>query len=83
MLGLGHLVPHSMEIFESLHLDTSNTFKCVISGYLLVLFLNKIAFGGVGHDHSHSEAGAAEQPVKGTLSDKAAIVLLVAVSMHR
>lgn len=62
MLGLGHLVPHSLEALTSIHANSNMTFYAVIGGFLMMLFIEKVAFnshallhsfGGGNDDHSH------------------------------
>lgn len=60
MLSFGHMIPHSLEIFESIGVTRDRTFQFTVVGYLLVLFLEKILFNShsllhsvMDHNHSH------------------------------
>jgi zinc transporter 1/2/3 len=56
MLAFGHMMPHSIEVLKSLDKDINITFKFVLFGYLLVFFIEKIAFNSHSHgddNHSH------------------------------
>jgi zinc transporter 1/2/3 len=66
MLGLGHLVPHSLEALDSISANRNLTFYALLGGYLMMLLIEKVAFnshallhslecpGVVSHDHSHA-----------------------------
>ena len=69
MLAFGHMLPHSVGVLESIGRDKNIAFKFTLVGYLLVFFIEKIAFnshallhevmddkGGEhsGHSHSHN-----------------------------
>lgn len=62
MLGFGHMIPHSIATLESIKLDSSLAFTFTLVGYLVVFFIEKIAFdshsllhsaGGHVHGHNH------------------------------
>lgn len=68
MLGFGHLVPHSIETLDSIHANRKFAFYSTLAGFLLMLFVEKVAFnshallhaavaGGIAtpgvHDHGH------------------------------
>ena len=114
MLAFGHLLPHSIEVLDSVHIDRSVAFNFCLVGYLLVFFIEKIAFNSHAllheagnnhkdnsppstpkvlaniHDHDHSHGHDHDENcnhndnsiVKGTMSPKSAIVLLLAMSCH-
>lgn len=135
MLAFGHLLPHSTSVLESINVDRSLAFHFTLFGYLLVFFIEKIAFDShsimhsvlddsskdhnhahghshasttssssdshvsLDHDHDHTHAASSisdggcdacqvddssssTNAVKGALSPKSAIVLLVAMSIH-
>ena len=44
MLAFGHMLPHSVTVFESIGKDRNIAFKFTLVGYLLVFFIEKIAF---------------------------------------
>ena len=44
MLAFGHMLPHSVSVFESIGTDKNLAFKFTLVGYLLVFFIEKIAF---------------------------------------
>lgn len=44
MLAFGHMLPHSVSVFESIGTDKNIAFKFTLVGYLLVFFIEKIAF---------------------------------------
>ena len=77
MLAFGHMLPHSVEVLESIGKDRNIAFKFTLLGYLLVFFIEKIAFnshallheaGSAGnehtHSHSHSPQGSVQPAIK-------------------
>ena len=78
MLGFGHLVPHSIETLDSIHANRKFAFYSTLAGFLLMLFVEKVAFnshallhaavaGDAGHGHSHDHGHS-----HGELHEKAA-----------
>lgn len=90
MLTFGHLLAHSAETLHSIGVDINYAFQFTLVGYLLLFFIEKIAFNTHeimheavdGHDHDHGHQHAQGTISKGSLSSKSAIVLLVAMSIH-
>ena len=70
MLAFGHLLPHSVSILESIHVDRSYAFSAALVGYLVIFFVEKIMFnshsilhsvmevhgGDHSHDHRHNHS---------------------------
>ena len=44
MLAFGHMLPHSVAVLTSIGKDVNLSFQCTLLGYLLVFFIEKIAF---------------------------------------
>ena len=70
MLAFGHMLPHSVGVLESIGKDRNIAFKFTLVGYLLVFFIEKIAFNShaliheamddksgehSGHSHHHDK----------------------------
>jgi zinc transporter 1/2/3 len=99
MLAFGHLLPHSTAVLEEIGKDRSFAFSCALFGYLMMFFVEKILFNSHailhsvmdhGHDHSHKHDQCCENNLtsvtrveKGALSSSSAIILLLAMSLHR
>lgn len=78
MLAFGHMLPHSVGVLESIGKDRNIAFKFTLVGYLLVFFIEKIAFnshallheaGSAGDEHAHHHAhspseGSAQSAVR-------------------
>lgn len=62
MLGFGHLVPHSIETLDSIHANRKFAFYSTLAGFLLMLFVEKVAFNS--HALLHA-AVAGETPTPG------------------
>ena len=69
MLAFGHMLPHSVTVFDSIGQDRNIAFKFTLVGYLLVFFIEKIAFDSHAllheatddpetNSHSHAHHGA-------------------------
>jgi ZIP Zinc transporter len=56
MLAFGHMLPHSVGVLESIGKDRNIAFKFTLVGYLLVFFIEKIAFNSHAMMHD-AEAG--------------------------
>ena len=63
MLAFGHMLPHSIEVLGSIGADRNMAFKYCLLGYLVVFFIEKMAFDAHsiihevmddGHSHSHA-----------------------------
>lgn len=54
MLAFGHMLPHSVHVLESIGSDKNMAFKFTLLGYLLVFFIEKIAFDGLQIMHEHT-----------------------------
>jgi len=70
-LAFGHLIPECVHGFESLdgHHNSVLPFMTVLFGYLLIFFVEKVAFDAHGlmheggeHDHKHADTQANEVP---------------------
>ena len=61
MLAFGHMLPHSVGVLESIGKDKNIAFKFTLVGYLLVFFIEKIAFNSHAMMHD-AEAGAGDAP---------------------
>ena len=68
MLSFCHMMPHSLETFESIGISGEKTFQYTLLGYLCVFFIEKIVFnshsvlhsmtggdGGPHHHHHHTQ----------------------------
>lgn len=61
-LAFGHMIPHSTHGFEALDMPHNWPFFVTLGGYLLIFFVEKIAFDahglleGDGHGHHHYDA---------------------------
>lgn len=70
MLAFGHMLPHSVGVLESIGHDKNIAFKFTLVGYLLVFFIEKIAFNShamlhevmdePSHSHSHAPHSSIE-----------------------
>jgi len=62
-LAFGHMIPHSLEGFESAGYAHNTPFFVVLTGYLMIFFIEKIAFDTHAlidhHGHSHGDGHAA------------------------
>ena len=90
MLSLGHLVPHSLEDFATLGFGSSTTLKLTLFGLLTMFFIEKVAFNShellhvTSDDNKHTHIHTQGREGKGqVLSNKSAIILLLAMSLHR
>ena len=77
MLAFGHMIPHSIHTLQSIQRDTNITFYAVLAGYLLVFFIEKVAFANQHMDTLPTEGHSSSHD-----SSKSAIVLLLAMSIH-
>lgn len=68
MLAFGHMLPHSIEVLGSIGADRNLAFKFALLGYLVVFFIEKMAFDAHSimhevmddsHSHSHDHAHSA------------------------
>jgi zinc transporter 1/2/3 len=62
-LAFGHMIPHSLEGFEAAGYAHNVPFLVVLTGYLMIFFIEKIAFDthaliDHGHTHGHDAAAA-------------------------
>ena len=74
MLAFGHMLPHSVGVLESIGADRNIAFKFTLVGYLLVFFIEKIAFNShallhdamdngsdTAHTHTHNTHNAVKE----------------------
>ena len=73
MLAMGNMIPQSVDILESIGQSKLLAFYMTLVGYLIVFFIEKVAFGV--HDKHDQEADA-------SASSKAAVILLFAMAIH-
>ena len=85
MLGLGHLVPHSLEALTSIHANSNMTFYAVIAGFLIMLLIEKVAFNSHEllhslssnddhfHHHTHEQLLASSVPVNSSVDVSCAL----------
>lgn len=84
MLGLGHLVPHSIERLDAIHIERKYTFYAVLGGFLLMLFTEKVAFNShallhtVCDDHEHSHEHSQSHALPQTFAPSAIVGALTA-----
>ena len=92
-LAFGHLIPESIHGFKDFPEEAP--FMLVLSGYLLIFFVEKVAFdahgvlhemeaGGAshaGHNHSHNSSGSREVE-NGPSGGRGAVILLGALAVH-
>lgn len=88
MLSLGHLLPHSLEDFTAIGYGSSTALKLTLLGLITMFFIEKVAFNS--HELLHSDKGdqklshgQAKEEKTQVLSNKSAVILLVAMSLHR
>lgn len=90
MLSLGHMIPHAIESLESQGVKSISAFYLSLVGYSLILFIEKIAFNTHELLHNDTNESNAVESVNqtnnkvsgGSMSDKSAIVLVLALSLH-
>ena len=58
MLAFGHMLPHSVGVLESIGADRNIAFKFTLVGYLLVFFIEKIAFNSHALLHDAMDNGS-------------------------
>ena len=77
MLAFGHMLPHSIEVLGSIGADRNMAFKYCLVGYLVVFFIEKMAFDAHsiihevmddGHHHGHTHLHGDETKPAATLS---------------
>lgn len=86
-LAFGHLIPECVHGFEGY--NEALPFMIVLSGYLLIFFVEKVAFSDA-HDMFHSHEGASSSPSTSKEVDeghskvvgKSAVILLGALAVH-
>jgi zinc transporter ZupT len=78
-LALTHLLPHAVEEMEEAGGDKAITYISSLTGYLLVLFIDKVAFSET-KDFMHSNASESAVMTGGGYNS--AIVLLIAMGVH-
>lgn len=91
---LGHMIPHATHGFADSGMPENLPYFLTLSGYMLIFFVEKVAFDthtimhdGVGDGHDHGSvattAGAKGSEVAaGTPSGRSAIILLLALGVH-
>ena len=84
-LAFGHLIPECVHGFEGY--NEALPFMIVLSGYLLIFFVEKVAFSDA-HDMLHAHEGAPSSPGKESdeghskVVGKSAVILLGALAVH-
>jgi zinc transporter ZupT len=84
-LAFGHLIPECVHGFEGY--NEALPFMIVLSGYLLIFFVEKVAFSDA-HDMFHAHEGASSSPSKevdeghSKVVGKSAVILLGALAVH-
>ena len=97
-LAFGHLIPECVHGFNSVgkEINEALPYMIVLGGYLLIFFVEKVAFDahdilhemeGGGHSHSHDSKGkekgaVAEQDSPSTFTGRSAVILLGALAVH-
>mmetsp|Transcript_3020 Transcript_3020/g.6735 ORF Transcript_3020/g.6735 Transcript_3020/m.6735 type:complete len:513 (+) Transcript_3020:80-1618(+) len=98
-LAFGHLIPECVHGFHSAgsEINEALPFMIVLGGYLLIFFVEKVAFdahdilhemesggGGGGNDHSHgSKSKVAENDESpSSFTGRSAVILLAALAVH-
>lgn len=95
-LAFGHLIPECVHGFEGM--NESLPYMIVLGGYLLIFFVEKVAFdahglmhdvGDDGHDHAHSSPKKQVKTLEGEDSSasgagtgRSAVILLGALAVH-
>lgn len=93
-LAFGHLIPESVHGFANLPEETP--YLLVLAGYLLIFFVEKVAFdaheilhemqGDSGHSHNHHHVATnsdhKEKEVAPASSGRGAVILLGALAVH-
>lgn len=79
MLAFGHMLPHSIEVLGSIGADRNMAFKFALLGYLVVFFIEKMAFDAHsimheamddGHSHGHGSGHSTSASIASSNSDK-------------
>lgn len=94
-LAFGHLIPECLHGFEGM--NEALPFMLVLGGYLLIFFVEKVAFDAHGilegnHDHSHEKKVSSsssqatkkevEEPAASPVNGRSAVILLGALAVH-
>mmetsp|Transcript_85654 Transcript_85654/g.247296 ORF Transcript_85654/g.247296 Transcript_85654/m.247296 type:complete len:414 (+) Transcript_85654:116-1357(+) len=87
-LAFGHLIPECVHGFEGFNEVTP--YLLVLSGYLLIFFVEKVAFDAheIMHEMEHAQdhkvngGGAGEGETNGVSSGRSAVILLGALAVH-
>ena len=85
-LAFGHLIPECVHGFEGFNEVTP--YLLVLSGYLLIFFVEKVAFDAheimheMEHAQDHKVNGAGEGEANGVSSGRSAVILLGALAVH-
>ncbi|KAG7351847.1 ZIP zinc transporter [Nitzschia inconspicua] len=91
-LAFGHLIPECVHGFEGMNYNEVTPYLLVLSGYLLIFFVEKVAFDAHeilhemehAQDHKAVENGSSDSTVSenGSTSGRSALILLGALAVH-
>ena len=93
-LAFGHLIPECVHGFEGMNYNEVTPYLLVLSGYLLIFFVEKVAFDAheILHEMEHaqdhksvastSNNGDADDTNNGATSGRSALILLAALAVH-
>ena len=82
-LAFGHLLPECTHAFEGM--NEATPYMLALGGYMLIFFVEKVAFDTdhILHDHSKGGATNGNEPVPGPISSgRGAVILLGALAVH-
>ncbi len=90
-LAFGHLIPECVEGFHSSlvgHYNEATPYMLVLSGYLLIFFVEKVAFDAdaikeeLEHAQEDSNGAISKKPEDGKNTSRSAVILLAALAVH-
>lgn len=90
----GHMIPHATHGFEGSGLPENTPYFLTLGGYMLIFFVEKIAFdahhimhdgvgvGGDGHNHGSADVKDGKNLAISSASGRSATILLLALGVH-
>lgn len=83
VLSLGHMIPHAIETLANQRLPIELPFYVALVGFILILFIEKIAFINPEAFKDNNHSVESNSSGRGSMSNKSAIILVLALSLHR